>query len=533
MANLTPEEISEILAQFFDVTGKRQYIGARYVPIFGRKEETSIEWDNSKPYEPLTIVLYQGNSYTSRTYVPTGVDISDDQYWANTGNYNAQVEAYRQEVLAFDNRIDTLEDSTVVLNGFVETSTPKLQYVTPDNYVGTDTEKLQQAFDAVSNTIERTIIVLNREYTLENNIYIDNNSDYNVNGIYSYISVIGIGESASISFGANCITSHNTISGDDSQANGGVTFNNITFVDASSKCFDMDTLLRLSFLNCRFYNNQTVFSCATYYIQSLSCSNCYFKKIGKVVYSNGSSYDISFIGCVIEGIQDTVFQYDTGSYLNTRVISCCIEGAENVFYGTGTLRGFLVEACYFEGDHTSYFNFINTPIRQVSICDNTFVIAIESTRNTAKAPIKLGASVTGTLVVTGNYLFNENNNIALFSYTGTNMNNYRGITCNGNSWKYLNIPRVTFSYYCVCDATGNLIPSIPVPMTINETYELTLINIIGVGNLDLENVREISVTHINKEFGYVRVIPITDASVQASLANAKLQVQGHVVPVSE
>lgn len=85
--------------------GVRQYIGSRYVPIFGRPGEGSILWDNSKPYEPLTIVLYQGNSYTSRQYVPIGIDIHNESFWALTGNYNAQVEQYRQEVRAFDGRI--------------------------------------------------------------------------------------------------------------------------------------------------------------------------------------------------------------------------------------------------------------------------------------------------------------------------------------------------------------------------------------------------------------------------------------------
>ena len=83
----------------------REYIGARYVPIFGRKDEETIEWDNSAAYEPLTIVTYQGNSYTSRQYVPAGIDIDNEQYWALTGNYNAQIEQYRREVQAFDSRI--------------------------------------------------------------------------------------------------------------------------------------------------------------------------------------------------------------------------------------------------------------------------------------------------------------------------------------------------------------------------------------------------------------------------------------------
>jgi len=107
----SPEEISQILEEFFKVIGTRQYIGARYVPIFGRKDETSIEWDNSAPYEPLTIVLYQGNSYTSRQFVPSGVNILNQDYWASTGIYNAQVEQYRQEVLAITGTVDSLEES--------------------------------------------------------------------------------------------------------------------------------------------------------------------------------------------------------------------------------------------------------------------------------------------------------------------------------------------------------------------------------------------------------------------------------------
>ena len=100
------EQIASIL-DLINTTRHTQYIGARYVPIFGRKGETSIEWDNSAPYEPLTIVLHQGNSYTSRQYVPTGIDILNEDFWANTGNYNAQIEQYRAEVAAYNNRIQT------------------------------------------------------------------------------------------------------------------------------------------------------------------------------------------------------------------------------------------------------------------------------------------------------------------------------------------------------------------------------------------------------------------------------------------
>lgn len=75
------------------ISGKyNTYIGARYVPLMGG------EWNQDKAYEPLVIVTHQGNSYTSNTFVPAGTDINDKTYWTLTGNYNAQVNKYREEV---------------------------------------------------------------------------------------------------------------------------------------------------------------------------------------------------------------------------------------------------------------------------------------------------------------------------------------------------------------------------------------------------------------------------------------------------
>ena len=80
-----------------NLSGHNVYVGHRYVPkIFG-------EWDNTKIYEPLSIVQYQGASYTSRQYVPVGVELTNEEYWTVTGNYNAQVEQYRQDVRNLQN----------------------------------------------------------------------------------------------------------------------------------------------------------------------------------------------------------------------------------------------------------------------------------------------------------------------------------------------------------------------------------------------------------------------------------------------
>ena len=81
--------------------GKNKYVGHRYVP------KLDGEWDNSKSYESLTIVQYQGASYTSRQNVPVGVEITNEDFWVLTGNYNAQVESYRQEVGNFNETLNT------------------------------------------------------------------------------------------------------------------------------------------------------------------------------------------------------------------------------------------------------------------------------------------------------------------------------------------------------------------------------------------------------------------------------------------
>ena len=83
------------------------YIGARYVPIFA----DPIEWDKAKSYEPLTIVTYQGDSYTSKTFVPAQTEITNTEFWVRTGSYNAQVEQYRKEVQEVATKMDDLEES--------------------------------------------------------------------------------------------------------------------------------------------------------------------------------------------------------------------------------------------------------------------------------------------------------------------------------------------------------------------------------------------------------------------------------------
>lgn len=78
----------------------RQYVGARYVPkIMG-------EWNKALQYDALCVVTYKGNSFTSKVPVPSNIDINNKDYWVNTGNYNAQIEAYREDVTTLQNEFN-------------------------------------------------------------------------------------------------------------------------------------------------------------------------------------------------------------------------------------------------------------------------------------------------------------------------------------------------------------------------------------------------------------------------------------------
>ena len=146
----------------------QQYIGARYVPIFGRKNEESIEWDNSKSYEPLTIVLHEGNSYTSRQFVPVGIDIKNEDFWALTGNYNAQVEAYRQEVQNVKSLAETNKEDIATNKEDIATNKQNIANIDANlNALHANTvsdaqqlyDKVQSNADAIADMDEGNIIL--------------------------------------------------------------------------------------------------------------------------------------------------------------------------------------------------------------------------------------------------------------------------------------------------------------------------------------------------------------------------------------
>lgn len=105
--------------------GTSMYIGARYVPIFA----DPVEWDNEREYEPLTIVVHNGDCYTSKCYVPKGAQLppypdGQTKYWVKTSDYNYQFADLKKTVTDLSRLVEQFqkdnEHFTELINGWNE-----------------------------------------------------------------------------------------------------------------------------------------------------------------------------------------------------------------------------------------------------------------------------------------------------------------------------------------------------------------------------------------------------------------------------
>lgn len=284
--------------------------------------------------------------------------------------------------------------------------------VCPDDYTGSDTEKLQACLDALVDV--GGVISINRTYVLENNLEVRHNSN-SPERIY----LRGVGFGAGINFAAHSIigSSEGTNFGNivfdglflqgtvDEQGNGGI------MIDASR-------LIRMYVNNCTINGFKHIAFASDHYIQTVYLDNCLIRNVsGAVIKSQnthedpypfngvGRAYDVKITNCVAEwchGLFDVAFVYGCS------ITNNCIEGFSGIpIIVQCEANGLNVSSNYFEQNgkttvsgtiiYKATIDLSNATRLTMNISDNSFL------ENNGVNIILLPANnPTGYLTICGN-----------------------------------------------------------------------------------------------------------------------------------
>lgn len=336
---------------------KNVYVGHRYVPkIMG-------EWSNANDYEGLSIVTYQGTSYTSKQRVPVGIDILNEEYWVVTGNYNAQVESYRDDVRTLESTVNKLTPELANVKART--------HITPDDFTGADdAEKIQKAFDyAIGNNIET--IELTRTYDITGKSIM-----YAPESYFPFVHIAFRGGRIIKNDGGFMFDSL----ADNMSRNAPIFIG--TIFEGADNCyvFNGDKIIRQNMDHCTFKRIGLVKSST--YIQSVRLDTCETGQLGCDFISAKMSYDFNMInhkgessttGFALINIQTN--KANDISFFGLRISNSLIEGFANntpVILGAG--YGLSVDGSYFEGNKTSikFIKGVGTERLEGTIQSNVF-----------------------------------------------------------------------------------------------------------------------------------------------------------------
>lgn len=141
----------------------RQYIGARYVPVFA----DPIEWDKLRSYEALTIVTHLSNTYTSKKNVPTGIDITNSEYWVVTGNFNSQLLELTNTVNKLNTSLENLSSEVTNDKSDIKNNAQNITELNTktDNIESELNTKTSNIETEISNIKSKRIILIGDSYS--------------------------------------------------------------------------------------------------------------------------------------------------------------------------------------------------------------------------------------------------------------------------------------------------------------------------------------------------------------------------------
>lgn len=191
--------------------------------------------------------------------------------------------------------------------------------IDPDNFEGTDSEKIQMAMSAIGDS-NHGIILIKRAYTLTKSINISHDVDVN-----NRIIFMGVGNDSGFIMGPYRFKSLTQ-----TKSYGMISFENLYFT-GTGVLFASEYLLRVTFFNCTFQGGTNAVR-NNRYMQSWTFNLCTFRDFSAyVIYSilptvegeNVAIYDVTFNQCLIEKCKG--FMY-TNKLIGVSIMQCCIEG---------------------------------------------------------------------------------------------------------------------------------------------------------------------------------------------------------------
>lgn len=304
---------------------------------------------------------------------------------------------------------NTQNKAEILLGKFAEKLDPKfdslseeieaLHIMCPDDFEGTDSDKIQACMDALVTT--GGVIGINRTYTLDKNVIVAHSSD-DVTEIF----ISGIGKEAKIDFGAFSFVS----SSDAPVAVGGLRFSNINLV-GTNVLYDGGTrsVIRIHFTNAAISGFQYILYSTTF-MQNVHFTHCtirnisqYFLKIADEATGEfpGRAFDIKFCGSVIEWSNSF---FDVVLLEGAAITDNCIEGFFGIpFIFDHRSKGVHIAGNYFE---TNGMNYGGVNIDLTNILEGTSVNIANNyfAEYTGASIIKVPSVYTdGQIFITGNH----------------------------------------------------------------------------------------------------------------------------------
>lgn len=240
------------------------------------------------------------------------------------------------------------------------------QFVTPEDFVGSDYEKLQTSLDyAISNKID---LCINKKYEIDRELIINKESDVR------YKTRVFGGGTITRNGNGNIFSASNKTSSD-------IYFEGLSFNSVGNSnviCFNCGdaNLIRFKIDKCHFSNLDYVVYTQSY-LQTVYITNSTFIKINKAVMEFGGFFDVK--------ISNIVYENSKGQFLNHLKIgqhSGCqsfslrdsvLEGitGENDLIRISDPYAFSINNCYFEANNCKNIVFFNAyECAGVSISNN-------------------------------------------------------------------------------------------------------------------------------------------------------------------